>query len=85
MPETDFPCCEAKPATKPPEWYRDRVRQAINRYQVNADLEADHRRLAKMHHGQTADLLKQAADDWRRLAHDAVLEAAEAVRQERTS
>lgn len=80
-PETDFPCCETKP-----EWYSDRFQQAVNRCLTNkarADLYA---RESNVHQGtELGRLLARKSDDYLRQAHDAVLEAAEAVRQERAS
>lgn len=75
---------ERKMCDPVPEWHEDRVRQAINEYDVEMALAADLRRIAKLRNDEpTASVLRQYADDARQRAHDAVLEAAEAVKQER--
>lgn len=65
-------------------WHSDPIVQALNRYRLDKDAEAEYRSLANKHEGTTlATLLTEKADEYRQRAHDAVLEAAEAVKQER--
>lgn len=71
---------------KPLAWHKDPVAQALNRYRVEKNAEGHYCELASKHQGtHLATLLTEKADEYRQRAHDAVLEAAEAVKQERAS